>query len=621
MAQTKNSIIKEQTFKFIEDYKQNLLANPNNAQTPDEIETNLINQINDMIEIYNVNATKGRTIRYTDTLSFAQIADLMNNLFDIIKIPANDKNSNEDTDMLAIYINEGENKGIYSTSEATFRTIAYQFNYNLTDKDFREILNVLKTRAKRKNRCKNQDLIAVNNGIFNYKTKELLDFTPEYVFLAKSRVNYNPNATNINIYNDDDKTNWNVEDWMNELSDDPEIVNLLWEILGAVIRPYVSWDKSAWLYSTRGMNGKGTLCELMRNICGDESYASIPVSAFGERFQLEPLTRATAIIVDENDVGSFVDKAANLKAVVTNDVILIDRKHKEPIPYQFHGFMVQCMNEFPRFKDRTDSFYRRQLFIPMDKQFRGRERKYIKDDYLQRKEVLEYVLFKVLNMDYYKLSEPQVCKDLLNDFKNFNDPVREFFYEFKDEFTWDVLPYTFLFDLYKEWFDKNQPSGTKLGRNSFIIAIKQIVETDDDWTYDYGGRKIPSTGTMDRVEPLIISYNLTDWKNKNYKGNNPDKIAMTTLAAYYRGIERLGKKDNNDNTTSDKNTKETKDTEKTDENINNNNNTTDTKIINDKKTNTNSPEKNNIENHKSQEIIKNNDNTTDLDNQSSVKKE
>ena len=95
--------------------------------------------------------------------------------------------------------------------------------------------------------------------------------------------------------------------------------------------PPRSKTKPAWLYSEEGNNGKGTLCELMRALCGETAVAAIPINDFSKNFALEPLTRATAIIVDENDVGLFIDKAANLKAVITNDVIPIDRKFKTPI--------------------------------------------------------------------------------------------------------------------------------------------------------------------------------------------------------------------------------------------------------------------------------------------------
>ena len=92
--------------------------------------------------------------------------------------------------------------------------------------------------------------------------------------------------------------------------------------------------------------------------------------------------------------------------------------------------MVQCVNEMPRIKDKSGSFYRRLLIVPFDKCFTGKEREYIKGDYLKRSEVLEYVLYRALNMDFYKFSNPHVCKSLLNEYTEYNDPVQEFFQEF-----------------------------------------------------------------------------------------------------------------------------------------------------------------------------------------------
>lgn len=72
------------------------------------------------------------------------------------------------------------------------------------------------------------------------------------------------------------------------------------------------------------------------------------------------------------------------------------------LSFRFRGFMVQCINELPRMKDKSDSFYRRQLFVPFNKSFTGIAREYIKDDYVRRKDVLEYVLHKVLKLDISK---------------------------------------------------------------------------------------------------------------------------------------------------------------------------------------------------------------------------
>ena len=129
----------------------------------------------------------------------------------------------------------------------------------------------------------------------------------------------------------------------------------------------------------------------MRRLAGEGTYASIPLTAFFQEFHLEPLIKANAVIVDENSVGIFIDSADNFKAAVTGDVILANRKQKTPVALRFRGMIIECVNEIPRVRDRSVSFMRRLLFVPFKKCFTGAERKYIKYDYLHRKEVLEYV--------------------------------------------------------------------------------------------------------------------------------------------------------------------------------------------------------------------------------------
>lgn len=542
MGRTRNQIIDEATDAYIAQ------LNPNNLPEPEQMAIDLTMVIEDNILLENASRGKGRGYRVPESLMFDQIAALMAYLYPIARISCAGANADTDYDLLAIYMSDGPDAGTYTTSEEVLYKLARRFNRRLTSKEFDEVIKVLRATVPRVTRCMDRDLIAVNNGIFNYETKTLQPFTPDMVFTVKSHVDYNPNAVNQVIHNDDDGTDWDVESWISDLSDDPEIVDLIWQILGAIIRPHVRWNKSAWLYSEDGNNGKGTLCELMRSLCGDTAYAAIPIANFGKEFALEPLTRSTAIIVDENDVGTFIDKAANLKAVITNDVIPINRKFKTPISYQFYGFMVQCLNEFPRIKDKSDSFYRRQLFIPFDKCFTGRERKYIKEDYLHRKEILEYVLYRVLNMNYYTLSEPARCRDVLNEYKEFNDPVRQFFEEMETQFSWNLLPFGFLYELYKAWVRKNNPGGSIQGKNKFITEIVSVSRNSDIWYCIDKSKTVRSQGRMDKPEPLIMAYGLEDWKNPTYIGSDVNRISTPKLADFYRGLLRY---DNADTSASD----------------------------------------------------------------------
>lgn len=528
---TQNEILSSSAIRFLEGIDP--LAPPDAG----EVERQLIARTNILLADQNHHRQSRDKFSMLKQLAFSQIAQILIGLHRVVRIAPSGKNTDRDYDLLAIYMSEGDDEGIYATSEDQIRSIARKYNRELTINGAREVMTVLREEAPRVVRCTERDLIAVDNGIFDYVTKELHPFDPDLVFLSKSRVPYDPAATNPVIADPDG--DWDVESWMETLSDDPQIVELLWEILGAIIRPHVSWNKSAWFYSEQGNNGKGTLCELMRQLTGPASYASIPIADFGKDFLLEPLTRASAIIVDENDVGTFIDRAANFKAIVTNDVISINRKYKMPIAYQFFGFMVQCLNEFPRIKDKSESFYRRQLFVPFEKTFTGRERKAIKNDYLRRPEVLRYVLHRVLHMNYHELSTPAATERVLAEYKEFNDPVRAFWTEMEDQFVWDLLPFGFLYDLYKAWFAGANPSGSPMGRTSFISNLLAILPKSTTWYCYDKSAKIRSASRITVPEPLVGQYDLKDWGNRTYTGKVATKVGIPTqLAASYRGLQR-----------------------------------------------------------------------------------
>jgi putative DNA primase/helicase len=532
MAKTQNEITKQVTTKYLDSLDLAKLP------TPATIEESLIALTNVDFAMENTQRTGSHRINLLKRLTFSQVAQILIALHHVARIAPSGKNTDRDYDLLAIYVAEGPDEGIYATSEDQIRSIARLYNRELTINDSREVMTVLREEAPRLTRCDDRDLIAVNNGVFDYRTKQLQPFSHEQVFLSKARVDYVDTALSPGIQTPDGDT-WEVEDWMHTLSDDQEIVDLLWEVMGAILRPHVRWNKSAWFYSEQGNNGKGTLVELMRNLVGSASYASIPISDFGKDFLLEPLTRASAILVDENDVGSFIDKAANLKAVITNDVISINRKYKTPIAYQFWGFMVQCLNEFPRIKDKSESFYRRQLFVPFTKSFTGAEKRYIKDDYVGRDDVLQYVLKRVLHMDHYVLSEPEATKLVLAEYKVSNDPVRAFWDEFEEAFVWDLLPFPFLYELYKAWFAKTNPSGSPIGRNVFARELVKIIRESALWYCTDKDAKIRSVGRMAKPEPLIARFDLKDWMDQNYTGTDPlKKSIVNPLLPMYRGLQR-----------------------------------------------------------------------------------
>ena len=177
----------------------------------------------------------------------------------------------------------------------------------------------------------------------------------------------------------------------------------------------------------------------------------------------------------------------------------------------------------------------------MTKRFYGRERKYIKHDYLKRKDVLEYTLYKVLNMNYYQLSVPKASEELLGIYKVENDTIRQFVEQFFGDnlFKWDLLPFNFLYDLYKAWFKRNNPTGLIESAIKFNNELIRIVnENDFDFYCEDKSKQYRPYNRMDEPECLIYDYDLVDWKNLQYKGDDINKICHPTLKVHYRGLLR-----------------------------------------------------------------------------------
>ena len=290
---TQNAIISNVTTEYLK------TLDPADLPEPFDIERNLIDMVNSQFNAENVARFPGNKILLLKHLSFSQIAKILIGLHHTRRIAPIGVDRDEDHPLLGIY---NPSKGLYETSETAIKAMARRYHAELTIGGAVEVLDLLRSAAPWVTCSKDPDLVAVNNGIFDYKAKLLLEFSPDYVFLVKTPVDYDPGAESPVIVMPDGEQ-WEVEEWTRSISDDPEVVKLIWEIRGAVVRYGVKWGKAAFYYSERGNNGKGTELQLERNLCG--KWASLPLNMFDKEFMLEPLIGAQAILTDENPVGKF----------------------------------------------------------------------------------------------------------------------------------------------------------------------------------------------------------------------------------------------------------------------------------------------------------------------------
>ncbi len=500
------------------------------------------------VEGLNMKLKSGKK-RIPDSLAFDEVAIIMMTLFTFKNIQMTERA--EDT-VLGIYISDKTSAkyGTYVTNTKYMFEIMERIVPNFKNKDMQDVLDKIERSAPTVEQTKDRHLFVVKNGVYDQRTGELHGFSPDYVYLTKIPVNYIPNPINPALVAPDGYK-WDVESWIKDLAVDEDTATLIWQVIADCLQPHYSRHKSIWFYSEKGNNGKGTIGQLIKNLLGKGNYSSLSVADFNHEFLKETLIGTAANISDENDVEVFIDSIKDYKASITGDDININRKYQKPLRIQFRGTNIQMMNGLPKTKDKSDSFYRRLIIVPFLKSFTNNgERKYIKNDYIHETAVLEYVLFKALNMQFDEYITPASSAELLESYKEKNNPVLEFWNELKEEFVWDLLPTQFLYDLFVKWFDINNPSGKVMSKRTFMDTLSNVIYSQNDpWEVKTGQKdRIRSSGRMDADEPLITEYGLdkpdrggnpSSWVDPSYGGPNEQKRRDFPRKSTYRGLLRL----------------------------------------------------------------------------------
>ena len=447
---------------------------------------------------------------------------------------------------LVTYEDAGPDEGLYVPAGDSIRRLARQYHYTISPKDLNAVVECVRDSVSLLEESEDSDVVALANGLFDLRTKELRPFSPKVVLTSKASVAFNEDAATCPVIDG----RWSVDEWIRELANnDTEVEPLFWQIIAALFRPDHSFDKAVLLYSPTGSNGKGTFVELLRNLVGAERVATLSMSDFSEQSLPAELRSAFCVLSDENEVGGYMERAGQLKAWITHDWTRFNVKHGSITSVKGRGLCVFCANELPSSKDKSESLYRRFIPIPFLKRYVGAdENKAIKDDYVKRPEVLEYVAYKALMMPLFDtFTEPAVCKKLLNQIRVENDPVLQFAEEFLPQFVWDLLPWKFLYGVYSAWMRKEVPNGRAVNSREFNKRLSAYVDDNPScgWVVPRGadGKQIPMR-TEKRIvgnEPLAVGYDLSDWFDLQPVGGSMCKIGIPhNIPLMARGLLRAG---------------------------------------------------------------------------------
>lgn len=205
-----------------------------------------------------------------------------------------------------------------------------------------------------------------------------------------------------------------------------------------------------------GSNGKGTYQQLLYNLIGPQNIATLKINQFSERFKLALLVEKVAVIGDDVGAGIYIDDSSEFNSVVTNETILIEVKNRMPYSARMYVTVIQSTNEMPKIRNKSNGTYRRLLIVPFNASFEGAKDDWrIKEEYINRKEVLEYVLHKAVNMDFERFIVPDVSKKLLEEYKQENDPLVDFRETVFKPLGINKIPFYMVYSQYKEFCNEN----------------------------------------------------------------------------------------------------------------------------------------------------------------------
>lgn len=345
--------------------------------------------------------------------------------------------------------------------------------------------------------------ILVKNGIFDKTRQTLFPFDYKFINFSTIETRYIEGAKSPNF------DGWTVDDWLLDLmSGDEELVELLWQVISASLNGNYNYRQSIWLYG-KGNDGKGTFQQLITNLVGMNNVASLKLNQFSERFALSGIEGKTVIIGDDVQAGIYVDDSSNFNSIVTGEPVLVEDKGKPAYTTVFKKTVIQSTNGLPLFKNKSNGTNRRFCIIPFEKTFSPKDDNWkIKDEYIRRKEVLEYVLYKAININFDRFSQPKKVVDMLNEFKQENNTVLQFiedFFPVKSK----RLPVKFIWANYQWWCRENNI--TPMKKRAFL---KQFEENVDGWTKSDKQMKV--AGQFHPVEDALEGT-IFQWTDKEIK--------------------------------------------------------------------------------------------------------
>ncbi len=226
-----------------------------------------------------------------------------------------------------------------------------------------------------------EELICLENGIYNIKTKKLEEHNPKYYFKTKLSIDYNKEADCILI-----------KKFLQDILYDEDIP-VMQEWFGYNLYKRYFIKKAMILFGIKD-TGKTILLNLLmafisrKNTCG----ISLQRISSGDKFALSSLKDKFANVFDDLSSQDLKDQGG-FKIATGGGFITAEYKFGDSFQFLNHAKHIFATNKIPPVEDvEDDAYYDRWLPIPFDNQFEKKDQDKFLLDKLTTKEELSGLL-------------------------------------------------------------------------------------------------------------------------------------------------------------------------------------------------------------------------------------
>ncbi len=375
------------------------------------------------------------------------------------------------------------------------------------------------------------NLVPVNNGVWDFEIWEkthdrsqafISNTAPEYdkyTFITKLPIDYVPDAENPVIQSDEG--DWDVMTWIDQLMNrdgqNPLHTRFLFEVIHCAVRIFTCFGMGVWFLDeskySRGGQGKGTFCDLLRGLVGTNRCKETEVFLLEDPKKLSGLEKCNAIIADEAS-HHYIKHGANYKRLQRGEPVSVKTLYKDEYTAVFKGLILHCLNEPLAFAERTGSVERTRVVLTWKTSYTDpasgfKENRAIKQDYVRRPEVLRYILkytLEEMNITGFSNECLEALEPNLEVVRNKTNAVNQFLDEFQDEFVWNRIPFTYLFQLFGVWYTDTHFQKPQYKLSAFIDDVALWAGRSEE--FEFHPQSFRPCSFMAVPEPLTKTYGL-----------------------------------------------------------------------------------------------------------------